>query len=118
MAHPSSVNSCSHHPAEGATSLRLLQGRVRCTNPLRLRPWFPPFTNCAQDGHPTALVIPAKSKAWATRSREDEEFGDGKNSGTDRDVEFGDRRAPFFLSQSGNAGQKFASCLCRCRGHV
>ena len=33
---------------------------------LRMRSWFPPFANCAQDGAPAVLVIPAKSKAWAT----------------------------------------------------
>ena len=65
--------------AEGAPSLRFLQGRGGdaadttfvlllsfCTNPSRVRPWFPPFANCAKDGAPTVLVIPAKSKAGAT----------------------------------------------------
>jgi len=27
----------------------------------------PPFANCAKDGPPTALVMPTRSKAWATR---------------------------------------------------
>src|SRR5208282_4770756 len=35
--------------------------------PLRIRSWFPPFANYAKDGAPTVLVIPAKSKVWATR---------------------------------------------------
>jgi len=60
--------------------LRFLQGRGGdaadttfvlllsfCTNPSRVRPWFPPFANCAKDGAPTVLVIAAKSKVWATR---------------------------------------------------
>jgi hypothetical protein len=34
---------------------------------MRMRSWFPPFANCAKDGAPTALVMPARSKAWATR---------------------------------------------------
>ncbi len=31
------------------------------------RPWYPPFAKCAKDGAPSVFLIPAKSKAWATR---------------------------------------------------
>jgi hypothetical protein len=31
-----------------------------------MRSWFPPFANCAKDGAPSVLFVPAKSKAWAT----------------------------------------------------
>ena len=30
---------------------------------LRMRSWFPPFANCAKDGAPPVLVVPARSKA-------------------------------------------------------
>ncbi len=29
---------------------------------LRMRSWFPPFANCAKDGAPPVLVVPARSK--------------------------------------------------------
>jgi hypothetical protein len=32
-----------------------------------MRSWFPPFANCAKDGAPSVLFVPARSKAWATR---------------------------------------------------
>ena len=33
----------------------------------RMRSWFPPFANCAKDGAPSVLWVPAKSNARATR---------------------------------------------------
>jgi hypothetical protein len=36
----------------------------------------PPFTKNAKDGAPTPLVMPAKSKTWATRQLAREQYGD------------------------------------------
>ena len=71
--------------SKGALSLRLLQEPalsgaegagsdaadatfVRyAQDPLRMRSWYPPFAENVKDGAPTVLVMPARSKAWATR---------------------------------------------------
>src|ERR1700722_11469255 len=52
-----------------------------CTNPLRMRSWYPPFAKNAKDRAPHVLVMPARSKAWATaRTR-------GNGSGLWRNLE-------------------------------
>ena len=73
-AHPLMMSVCAIG-AEGAPSLRFLQGRVRCcrhnfcgcATRSRMRSRFPPFAKCAKDGAPTMFLAPARSRAWATR---------------------------------------------------
>ena len=38
-----------------------------CIKPSLQALWRPPFAQNAKDGAPTRLVMPARSKAWATR---------------------------------------------------
>ena len=75
VAHPLVMSVCAIY-AEGAPSLRFLQGRVTmlptqllwlCATRSRMRSRFPPFAKCAKDGAPTMFLAPARSKAWATR---------------------------------------------------
>ena len=40
-------------------------GWLACSGHMRLG--FPPFAKCAKDRAPTAFVLAAKSKGWATR---------------------------------------------------
>jgi hypothetical protein len=63
--------------AEGAWSLRFLQGRVAMVptqlfvpsaqTALLTRAWFPPFANCAKDGAPSCIGHAGKIKSRATR---------------------------------------------------
>ena len=43
-------------------------------NPLSMRPWFPPFAECAKDGAPTTISVSAKSGAGPPR-RTTKKFG-------------------------------------------
>jgi len=56
--------------AEGAPSLRFLQGRIRCCRYQEecrtscfQRPWFPPFAQNAKDGASSGFAVPERSKA-------------------------------------------------------
>ena len=72
-------------PTKGAPSLRFLQGRraamllyylicyaaAPSATHLRKHSRLPPFAKSAKDGAPHVLLLPAKSKAWATPPRSD-----------------------------------------------